>query len=282
MSRAPTVGYPPRTEVPACHTDELSFIYDPADTRGPALQRVSLAIPKGSIFAVLGPNGSGKTTLFHLMLGLLSPTAGAVSILGGRPDDRRHQPEVAWVPAEFTQSMLVTVDEYLAGLGDAENTTFDEDFAQSLLAPFEMDGMGRYLLGGLSHGMRKKTQLIGAIAMRPRVLMLDEPFSGLDPQTQHLLEAAVRELGRAGTTVIMSSYKVEIVQYLATHLAILNRGELCAVGSVEELLGFEDVSSLRELYLGVTGVIADTAERAQHLRRIMDSPPATDRMHAVL
>ena len=251
--------------------EHLSFTYD---SKTAALDDVSFGIPEQSIFAVLGPNGSGKTTLFNLLLGLLSPTSGTLRTLDGRPDNRPNKRHIGWVPSELSQSLMLTLDEYFSLLASTQ-PDFDHDFAAALLEPFDLVGAERKLAGALSHGMRKKAQLIGAMAHRPRILILDEPFSGLDPQSQHILEAALLELRRMGTTVVISSHQIEVVHYLATHLAILDGGRLRAVGTPEELIAAHHVSSLRELYLAATGVVEETAERTQALRHLLSRSVAS-------
>ncbi|MGH1505776.1 MAG: ABC transporter ATP-binding protein [Acidimicrobiales bacterium] len=250
---------------------DLDYRYptEPVD----ALHEVTFEVPEASIFAVLGPNGSGKTTLFNLLLGLLPPTSGHLTVLGDAPDDRANKRYIGWVPAELSQSLMLTVDEYFSLLASTQ-PAFDHDLAQALLEPFDLLGAARKLTGALSHGMRKKVQLIGAMAHRPRLLVLDEPFSGLDPQSHHILEGALRSLTEAGTTVVVSSHQIEVVHYLATDLAILDGGSLRAVGRPDDLLAAHGARSLRELYLSVTGVIQDTAHRAQTLSRLI-APTST-------
>lgn len=244
----------------------VSFTYDQVNS---ALDDVSFTIPQGSIFAVLGPHGSGKTTLFNLLLGELTPSSGSIVCFDGLPHENDRAGHIGWVPSQLTQSRVLTLDEYLRMLECIE-PNFDRAFANDLLAPFELIEVKHRLVGALSHGLQKKIQLIGAMAHRPRMLILDEPFAGLDPQSQYILETTLRELRRQGTTVVISSHQIEVVHYLATHVAILDHGRLCTVGTPEQLLQREQVLSLRDLYLKVTNAIEATAERAQVLRQLLE------------
>ena len=250
----------------ALHANDVSFSYD---GRTSALCEVTFEVPEGSIFAVLGPNGSGKTTLFQLMLGLLTPTGGALVTIDGRPDDRANKRHIGWVSSEISQALMLTLDEYFDLLKTTQ-PAFDLEFARDLLEPFELTAARTRLLGALSHGMRKKAQLVGAMAHRPRVLLLDEPFSGLDPQSHFILAAAISQLRSRGSTIVFASHQIEIVDHLATHVAVLQDGRLRAVGEPGDLCRIHGADSLRSLYLAVTGASEQTQQHADLLARLLD------------
>ncbi len=254
----------------ALHANDLSFSYD---GRISALVDLTFEVPEGSIFAVLGPNGSGKTTLFQLLLGLLVPTDGELFTIDGPPDDRANKRHIGWVSSEISQALLLTLDEYFELLKTTQ-PDFDIDFAHDLLEPFELTSARQRLLGALSHGMRKKAQLVGAMAHRPRVLLLDEPFSGLDPQSHFILEAALTELRSRGSTIVFASHQIEVVDHLATHVAVLQDGRLRAVGEPAELCRTHGADSLRSLYLAVTGASEQTRQHADLLARLLERSTA--------
>lgn len=246
----------------------VSFSYDQTTS---ALDDVSFSIPRGAIFAVLGPHGSGKTTLFNLLRGAQAPSKGTIMFLGSPFDNRCGAGPIGWVPSNSSELSLLTLDEYFKKLR-CRQPDFDLAFAYELLVPFELSEVRTRLIGALSDGLQKKTQLVGAMAHRPTLLILDEPFAGLDPQSQFLLLAALHELQRQGTTVVVSSHQIEVIHRVATHVAILNRGQLCVVGAPDELLQREHATSLRDLYLKVTGTIEATAERTHLLRQLLEPP----------
>lgn len=243
----------------------VTFSYD---GRVPVLVDVTFEVSPGSLFAVLGPNGSGKSTLFQLILGLLKPRSGELTLFGspvGEPATRR---SVGWVSSDLSQSLLLTVDEYFALLQSTQ-PDFDVDFARELLAPFQITEARSRLLGALSHGMRKKVQLIGALAHRPRLLLLDEPFSGLDPHSHSILAAALVQSCELGATVVFASHELEVVDRLATDVAILFEGSLKASGPPEDLYRAANVGSLRDLYLVATEAAEQAQRSADDLARLL-------------
>jgi len=253
--------------------DDVSFSYD---GRTMALDHVSFGCPEGSIFAVLGPNGAGKSTLFQLVLGLLSPSAGHVKLLGESPTHRPTKRHIGWVPSEVSQSLMLNVTEYFSLLASTQ-PEFDLGYAFDLLAPFDLDGAQNKLLSELSHGMRKKAQLIGAVSHRPSLLLLDEPFSGLDPQSHHILETMLNELSRNGATIMLASHQIEVVDALASHVAVMRKGATCAVGTPAALQEQFDRDNLRQVYLAATQLGSDAEERAADLRQLLiNSSPTQD------
>ena len=234
-----------------------------------AIDRLSLTVGGSSILALLGPNGSGKTTLFQLLLGLLTPADGSLTVLGSKPTDRLTKRFIGWVPDELPQTLLLTLDEYFA-LSASVQPDFDHAFAEGLLLPFGLAESRLKLMPELSHGMRKKAQLIAAISHHPRLLLLDEPFSGLDPESHYLLDFAIRRIQRLGTTIVFASHETALVESLATHVAILRDGELSDLDSPGELCERYGVTDLRGAYLAATGVISDTQLRSDQLVDLLE------------
>jgi ABC-2 type transport system ATP-binding protein len=199
-----------------------------------ALESLRLEVPRGVVLGYLGPNGAGKTTTIRLLVGLMRPTRGAAEVLGldpARQADRLHA-RIGYLPGDFVAYPDLTAEQYLRFLGNLRGGVPAERVA--LLAErFELD-LTRHI-GTLSHGNRQKVGLLQAFMHEPELLVLDEPTSGLDPLMQREFLALVRETRDAGRTVLLSSHILSEVQAVADVVAILRRGRLAVVETMEML-----------------------------------------------
>jgi ABC-2 type transport system ATP-binding protein len=225
------------------------------------LEGLSVRVQGGAVCAVLGPNGAGKTTLFRIVLGLLEPASGTVAVLGRPAGDRQVRGSIGYVAAELPSSLLLTLEEYLA-LHEALQPAFDPRLAASLLQPFGLGHARRQLLADLSHGQRKKVQLVAALGHRPRLVVLDEPFSGLDPSSHHLLSATLAVLAELDTTVLLASHDTHSVGQVADTVLVLDAGRAVATGPPDEVCAALGAADLREAYLVATGAAGDLRARA--------------------
>ena len=222
-----------------------------------ALDGFSIEVPRGEILALVGPNGAGKTTALKLMVGLLSPTTGRVSIAGF---DVHRQPLEAkrflsFIPDQPFVYEQLTVAELLGFLGGVyrmEPTVVDQR-ARSLLELFGLDGFFSQRIGQLSYGMRSRVVLIASLLHDPQVLLMDEPFFGLDPHTLRLMKRFLLERAHAGMTVILSTHQLGIVEDVAHRIAVLAHGRLLALGSMEALKQQHGDHRLEELFFHLTG-----------------------------
>jgi ABC-2 type transport system ATP-binding protein len=194
-------------------------------------------VPEGGIFALLGPNGAGKSTTLKVLLNLLEPTAGAVTVLG--VDSRRLGPrqrrEIGYVSEGQQLPDWMTVRQFLDYCRPFY-PAWDSALEKKLLADFELPPERK--LKHLSRGMRVKAMLISVLSFRPRLLVLDEPFSGLDPVVRDEVAQGLIETARLGEwTVLLASHDIEEVERLADHIAIIDQGRLRLSESVESLLG---------------------------------------------
>ena len=196
-----------------------------------AVDDVSLEIGEGSICGLLGPNGAGKTTTFKCLLGFARPNAGSVIVEGGPP-----RPEMfaalAYVPERAVLYDRFTVADHLA-LQRRAFASYDASRANELLATFSLDPAAR--AGKLSKGMQTALSLVLAFSIRPRVLILDEPSSGLDPIHQRNVLDLIIDAAANGATVVFSSHQVGQVERAADRVAILKRGKLVLDRSLDEL-----------------------------------------------
>src|SRR5581483_982520 len=198
-----------------------------------------LEVREGELFGFLGPNGAGKTTTIKMMTGLLHPTEGT-AIIGGY--DVQRQPLQAksilgYIPDNPFLYEKLTGREYLNFMADLYSVTHQnrDRRMDDLLRLFELQDKGNELIQGYSRGMRQKIALAGALIHSPKVIFLDEPTVGLDPKSARTMRDILRELCRRGTTVFVSTHILEIAERMCDRAAIVNKGRLIALGTMDEL-----------------------------------------------
>jgi len=197
-----------------------------------ALRECSLEIPAGQVAALVGPNGAGKTTLLNLAVGLTPPSAGAVTVLGGRR---------AGSPAALDGIAFVAQDTPLY-----KSLSVDQSYAMARLA--ELGIPPRRKAGKLSGGQQAQLALTLALARRPRLLVLDEPVAMLDPVARHDFMATVLAASAAdGVSVLLSSHVLTELERVASYLILLSRGQVRLAGQVDDLLATRGQASLEEL-----------------------------------
>ncbi|GLV47940.1 ABC transporter ATP-binding protein [Thermus sp. LT1-2-5] len=195
--------------------------------RKPVLERVSLTVAPGEVYALAGPNGSGKTTLIRLVTGLAFPTEGRALLLGEdvhkNPAARRHLGAVVEAPAAFypylTGRENLRLQAYLAGVRE-------EGRIGEVLARLKLLAVADQKVGSYSLGQRQRLGLAAAILHRPKVLVLDEPTSGLDPEGVELVHGLLKELSREGVAVLLSTHHLQEVGQYAHKVGILGGGRL--------------------------------------------------------
>jgi ABC-2 type transport system ATP-binding protein len=205
--------------------------------RTEALRDLNLVVPTGSVFALLGANGAGKTTAIKVLMDLLPPSAGEARVLG--VDSRRLGPaqreQIGYVSENQKLPLWMTVRQLLDYCRPFY-PTWDAGLEGRLLTQFELPGERK--LGHLSRGMLMKAALLSSLAYRPKLLVLDEPFSGLDPLARDDFVRGVLEASELGDwTVLVSSHDIEEVERLADHVALLEAGRLQFSETTEALLG---------------------------------------------
>src|SRR5580700_10444794 len=204
-----------------------------------AVDNVNLRVDAGQFFGFLGPNGAGKSTTIKMLTGLLAPTSGSIRILGEdlEANSAEIKRQIGVVPEGMALFGRLTADEYLQFVGRMYGldraTTLNR--TRELLEFMQLDGEGKKLVADFSHGMQKKLALAAAVIHGPRVLFLDEPFEGVDAVAAGTLKAMLQRMIARGATIFLTSHVLEIVERLCTHVAIIQRGQLVAQGSLEEL-----------------------------------------------
>ena len=212
-----------------------------------AVAGIDLAVRPGEIYGLLGPNGSGKTTLIRLLLGLLTPTAGRVTLLGRAMPDKTILAQVGYMTQASALYEDLTVREniaYFAALcGQANPSWVDE-----VLDLVELKDRARSLVRTLSGGMRQRTSLACSLVHRPQLLLLDEPTVGVDPQLRATFWSYFRSLADSGVTLIVSSHAMDEAER-CHRLGFVRRGRLLAEGSAGDLLVQARATTLEEAFL---------------------------------
>jgi ABC-2 type transport system ATP-binding protein len=233
-----------------------------------AVDNLHLTIQPGEFYALLGPNGAGKTTTLRMIAGLMKPDAGRISIFGidALADPVAAKRITAWLPDEPMLYDKLTPLEYLefiAGLWEVDPATAQKR-AADLIEILELGPHRHTRCEGFSRGMKQKVALAGALVHEPRLIMLDEPLTGLDAaiarQVKDLLNARVK----AGATIILTTHILEVAERLANRIGIVKNGRLVGEGTMSELrtrFGGTD-SSLEDVFLAVTANAAETKAAA--------------------
>src|SRR5262245_6243689 len=200
------------------------------------VQHVSFSVAPGEIFALLGPNGAGKTTLIRMITDIIKPDAGEIT-LDGHPIARQGGQRISYLPEErglYRRERVVDVLSYygqLKGLAPAAARAA----ALKLLERVELQEWGSRQVQALSKGMQQKVQLCTALIGDPRLLILDEPFTGLDPINTQLFEDILHERRAAGTTVLLSTHQMNKVEQVCDRALMLNRGRMVLYGAVRDI-----------------------------------------------
>ena len=204
-----------------------------------AVDGVSLNIPRGEFFAMLGPNAAGKTTMIKLLAGLIKPTSGCARVCGfdiqTQPLEARKR--LAYVPDYPFLYDKLTAWEFFRFIGQLfhlEAARIEKN-AQELVARFHLTEFADRSLEGLSHGTRQRVAIVSALLHDPEVFVIDEPMVGLDPQHARVVKDVLKERSLAGMTVLVSTHQLSIAEEMADRIGIINGGKLIAVGTRDEL-----------------------------------------------
>lgn len=222
-----------------------------------AIDDVNLQVRAGEILGFLGPNGAGKTTTIKILTGLLAPTAGTARICGFNIQAQPLQAKacIGYVPDTPNLYGKLNAWEFLRFIGRLYRVPKPqvEQRATELLKMFDLEDAAGDLLEGYSHGMQQKMALAGALVHNPKVLFLDEPTVGLDPKSARLIKSLLRQIADRGATVFFSTHILEIAERMCDRVAIINKGEIIAVGTMDELRAGGASGSLEDIFLSLTG-----------------------------
>jgi ABC-2 type transport system ATP-binding protein len=210
-----------------------------------AVDRLTLAVPGGSIYGFIGPNGSGKTTTLRMIMHILLPDEGSIAVLGSGASTAARD-RVSYLPEERGLYKKMTVQRLLRYYGQLKGKSIAEidPVAREWMSRLGMDGWGDRKIEALSKGMSQKVQFVAAIVSSPELLILDEPFSGLDPVNAEALKDAVLEIRRRGTTVVFSTHDMATAEKMCDRIFMIFRGRKVLDGTLEEIqaqYGFDTV-----------------------------------------
>lgn len=203
--------------------DQVSKMYD----QHLAVNQVSLNIPSGNIYGLLGPNGAGKTSIIRMITGITAPDAGKI-YFDGEALSRKHIQSIGYMPEERGLYKKMKVHEQISYLLSLRGMMPSEakNAATNWLDRLGLSDWADRNTNDLSKGMQQKVQFISTVGHEPKLLILDEPFSGLDPVNANLIETEIRRLKAQGTTIIFSTHRLEQVEELCDYIALINRGQL--------------------------------------------------------
>jgi ABC-2 type transport system ATP-binding protein len=202
-----------------------------------AVHDLSLQVPSGGIFGLLGPNGAGKTTTIRMMMNIITPDEGRVTLFGGSGTGRDLSARVGYLPEERGLYKKMKVLDHLIFLGEAKGLS-RVSARRSGKAWIERLGLGDWSprkVEDLSKGMQQKVQFIGALIHEPDLLILDEPFSGLDPVNSQVMKDVVVEIARSRRTILFSTHIMEHAEKMCDRVVIIARGEKVVDGSLAEV-----------------------------------------------
>jgi ABC-2 type transport system ATP-binding protein len=234
----------------------------------PAVNNLTFSVRSGEFYALLGPNGAGKTTSLRMVAGLLQADGGSIHVFGenAMTNPVAVKQMMAWVPDEPMIYDRLTPLEYLefvAGLWGVESATAMKN-AHELLEWLGLAPHSRERCEGFSKGMRQKVALAGALVHDPRLIILDEPLTGLDAGSARLVKDVLLSRVQKGCSVIMTTHILEVAERMAERIGVISRGRLIAEGTLETLrqgAGGTD-STLEEIFLGLVQGDTETGESA--------------------
>ena len=232
-----------------------------------AVRSLSLVVPRGTVYGLLGPNGAGKTTTIRMILNIIGPDTGTISVLGKSNRDPAILDRLGYLPEERGLYKKMSVRDVLRFLAELKGVTrkiadirIDEWLERLTLKTAEKD-WGKAKVDELSRGMQQKVQFIGTLLHEPELVILDEPFSGLDPINAQALKDTVVELRRRGKTVIFSTHLMDNAERLCDAVCIIARGEKVLDGSVA---GVKAENAGRTVAIGLDGGANETVHAILH------------------
>jgi ABC-2 type transport system ATP-binding protein len=223
-----------------------------------AVDDISFSISEGSIFGLLGPNGAGKTTLLRMITGIFYPDSGEITFEGKKFDPVNDIYKIGYMPEERGLYKKMKIGEqalYLAQLKGLSRRDAMQKIKEWFVK-FEMQSWWNKKIEDLSKGMSQKLQFVTTVLHEPPLLILDEPFSGLDPVNSNLIKDEIFNLSKKGTTIIFSTHRMEQVEEICDHIVLVNKGKKILDGSVSRIkqdfkenlfrIGFDELPALTE------------------------------------
>lgn len=235
-----------------------------------AVDDINLDVKQGEFFAFLGPNGAGKTTTIKMLAGLLRPTAGS-TVIGGydiQKEPEKAKSQLAYVPDfPFTYDKLTAI-EFMHFVGDVFNMDAMQitQRTEQLFDRFHLMDYRHELTENLSHGTRQRLVISSALLHDPKVMVIDEPMVGLDPTHARIVKDEFKRRSREGMTIFLSTHQLSVAEELADRVAIISKGKVIALGTVQELRSIsDDKGALENVFLSLIDAEEQVRERAAKL-----------------
>lgn len=236
---------------------DLSKVYGGSSQK--AVDHLNWVIPDGSITGFIGPNGAGKSTTLHMITGVLEPTEGQIRINGIdiRKDPIAAKQQFGFVPDEPDIFLRLKAIEYLSFVADLYHVPPEkrERFLNTLPQRLEMQDVMSSQILSMSHGMRQKVMIMGALIHEPSIWILDEPLVGLDPKSAYTLKEMMREHADSGKSVVFSTHVLEVAEKLCDQICIIHQGRQIYLGTLDNLKERYPEQSLETIFLNLTGGI---------------------------
>jgi ABC-2 type transport system ATP-binding protein len=226
-----------------------------------AVDGITLTVPRGEFFAVLGPNAAGKTTTIKMIVGLIKPTAGRARVAGfdiqTQPLEARarlsYVPDFPFLYEKLTPAEFLRFTGRLFRMDDAAIRSASEE----LIPRFHLESWLNKPIEGLSHGTRQRVAIASALLHAPEVFVIDEPMVGLDPQHARVVKDILKERSRQGMTVFLSTHQVSVAEEMADRIGIFHRGKIVAAGTAAELRARAGTDgALESAFLAITREVA--------------------------
>ncbi len=223
-----------------------------------AVDDISFTIQEGSIFGLLGPNGAGKTTLLRMITGILYPDSGTILLEGKKFDPIRDIPKIGYMPEERGLYKKMKIGEQALYLAQLKGLSKSEAIKRIKIwfEKFEMESWWNKKVDDLSKGMSQKLQFVTTVLHEPKLLILDEPFSGLDPVNSNLIKDEIFKLSQKGVTIIFSTHRMEQVEEICEKIVLVNKGQKLLDGNLAQLktdfkenifrVGFDNMTQLQD------------------------------------
>ncbi len=241
------------------------------------LDNLSLEINEGEIFGLIGHNGAGKTTAIKILVSAIEQSSGKVYVNGKELETNRDEikKNIGYVSDSPDLFLDMYVGEFWKFMGKIYGVSDSkiEERSDKLAKLFSIEDNKDSIIAELSHGMRQKTFIIGALISNPGIWILDEPMTGLDPQSSFNLKELMKEHSKAGKTVLFSTHVLEVAEKLCDRIGILRHGKLIFVGTMEELKKEHSNLSLEEIYLEIIHKYEtlESTENDTHEKNILDA-----------
>lgn len=239
--------------------DMIAIIRDVTKRHGNnlAVNKLNLEIKKGEILGLLGPNGAGKSTTIKMICGLLNPDSGAIQLFGQKQDTsnlalRKHLGLVTQDITVFNKLSAYENLMYFGSLYGLRGAALKANVSE-ILAFVGLTDRAKDKPSTFSGGMQRRLNIACALVHKPLLLIMDEPTVGIDPQSRkHILEA-IKKLNQSGTTIIYTSHYMEEIQAICQRVSIMDKGQVIAQGTIQELLSAQNKNNLEEVFLDLTG-----------------------------